>query len=65
VGTSHLWGKVFPGSVVGPVLLMCDGRWGQRNLPVPTACTESIPRTGTERSGGESKEQLRKHINAP
>ena len=31
----------------------------------PPLAAESVPRTGTVRAGGESREQLRKHINAP
>lgn len=37
---------------------------GQSFLHPPLAA-ENVPRTGTERTGGESREQLRKHINAP
>lgn len=60
-------GSVSPQSC--PCSARCErGRGGRAEAPTslrPALPAESVPRTGTERAGGESREQLRKHINAP
>lgn len=57
-------GSVLPQQAVGDRGSGAVGQ-GQSSQNKPPCAQRSVLRTGTARAGAESREQLRKHINAP